>query len=444
MGGALLTDLYELNMAASYFRRDMAGEAVFSLFVRDLPPTRGFLVAAGLDDVLSFLEDFAFIDDDLAYLATIGFHAESLEAFRQLRFTGDVWAVPEGRVVVANEPLLEVSAPIAEAQLVETFVLNQVTMQSTLATNAARCRLAGRDRIGMLDFSFRRAPGTDAAMAMARACAMVGFAGTSNVEGARRYGVTPGGTMAHSYVQAFQSEEAAFGAFAEDRPDQATFLVDTYDTKAGLEAAIEVIHRLGLDDRASIRLDSGDLEALARWSRRRLDEAGLRGVRIFASGGLDEYAIEHLVTTGTPVDAVGIGTRMVASAEAPTLDSVYKLVSYDGRPVAKLSAEKATLPGPKQVFRDSPTDGDILALRDEEPGPGAEPLLQPVMKGGSRLAGPDSLAAAKTRFEADLGWLPAGARDLHRPEPVPLRLSELLARLDLEFRHDHGHRAGDS
>jgi nicotinate phosphoribosyltransferase len=438
MPAALLTDLYELNMAASYGRRDMAAEAVFSLFVRDLPPTRGFLVAAGLDDVLSFLEGFSFTEDELAYLATIGFHGESLEAFRQLRFTGDVWAVPEGRVVAANEPVLEVSAPIAEAQVVETYILNQVTMHTTLATNAARCRVAGRDRVGMLDFSFRRAPGTDAAMAMARACAMVGFAGTSNVEGARRYGVSPGGTMAHSYVQAFPSEEAAFRAFAEDRPDQATFLVDTYDTKAGVEAAIRVIHALGLDGRASIRLDSGDLEALARWSRRRLDQAGLRDVRIFASGGLDEYAIEHLVETGTPIDAVGIGTRMVASADAPTLDSVYKLVSYDGRPVAKLSEEKATLPGAKQVFRGSPTEGDVLALREEEPGPDAEPLLQPVMKGGSRLTGPVALSAGTTRFEADLGWLPAGALDLRRPQPVPVRLSEQLARLDLDFRHDHG------
>jgi nicotinate phosphoribosyltransferase len=438
MPGALLTDLYELNMAASYFRRDMAGEAVFSLFVRDLPPTRGFLVAAGLDDVLSFLEAFAFTEDDLAYLATIGFHGGSLEAFRRLRFTGDVWAVPEGRLVVADEPLLEVSAPIAEAQLVETYILNRVTMQTTLATNAARCRIAGQGRVGMLDFSFRRAPGTDAAMAMARACAMVGFAGTSNVEGARRYGVRPGGTMAHSYVQAFGSEEAAFAAFAEDRPDQATLLVDTYDTEAGVDAAIAVIRRLGLDDRASIRLDSGDIEALARWSRRRLDEAGLGGVRIFASGGLDEYEIERLVKKGTPIDAVGIGTRMVASAEAPTLDTVYKLVSYDGRPVAKLSAEKATLPGPKQVFRGSPKDGDVLALREEEPGADAEALLQPVMKGGSRLTGADALSAARSRFEGDLGWLPAAALDLRAPEPISVRLSEQLARLDREFRHDHG------
>jgi nicotinate phosphoribosyltransferase len=291
----------------------------------------------------------------------------------------------------------------------------------------------------MLDFSFRRAPGTDAALAMARACAMVGFAGTSNVEAARRYGVTPGGTMAHSYVQAFRSEEAALRAFAEGRPEQATLLVDTYDTEAGVEAAIRVIRRLALADRASIRLDSGDIEALARWSRRRLDEAGLGGVRIFASGGLDEYAIEHFVKTGTPVDAVGIGTRMVASAEAPTLDSVYKLVSYDGRPVAKLSADKATLPGPKQVFRGSSGDGDVLALRHEEPEPDAEALLQPVMKGGSRLAGPDALSAAKVRFEADLGWLPAAALDLHRPEAVPVRLSEQLGRLDREFRQDHGH-----
>ncbi len=191
--------------------------------------------------------------------------------------------------------------------------------------------------------------------------------------------------MAHSYVQAFRSEEEAFAAFAEDRPGQTTLLVDTYDTMAGVEAAITVIHRLGLGDRASIRLDSGDLEALARSSRRRLDEAGLPHVQIFASGGLDEFEIEHLVQTGAPIDAVGIGTRVAASSEAPTLDSVYKLVSYDGRPVSKLSADKATLPGAKQVLRGSSTSGDVLALREEVPGPEAEPLLQPVMKGGSRL-----------------------------------------------------------
>jgi nicotinate phosphoribosyltransferase len=293
--------------------------------------------------------------------------------------------------------------------------------------------------MGMLDFSFRRAPGLDAAMAMARACAIVGFAGTSNVEGARRYGVTPGGTMAHSYVQAFPSEEAAFLAFAEDRPDQATLLVDTYDTVSGVEAAIEVIKRLGLDDRASIRLDSGDLEALARWSRRRLDEAGLRRVRIFASGGLDEFEIERLVHSRAPIDAVGIGTRVAASADAPTLDSVYKLTSYEGRPVAKLSADKATLPGAKQVWRGPSGSDDVLTMRDEDRGPDSEPLLQPVMKGGSRVASPAPLAAAQHRFETDLDWLPADARDLRRPHPVPLRLSDRLAELDVQVRHRLGH-----
>jgi nicotinate phosphoribosyltransferase len=439
MAGALLTDLYEVNMAASYLRREMAGVAVFSLFVRELPPTRGFLVAVGLEDVLSFLERFSFTEDDLDYLGTIGFDRTTLDSFRRLRFTGDVWAVPEGRIVTANEPILEVSAPIAEAQLVETYLLNQVTHQMTLATNAARCRIAGRGRMGLLDFSFRRAPGLDAAMAMARACAIVGFTGTSNVDGARRYGVTPGGTMAHSYVQAFPSEQEAFLAFAEDRPEQATLLVDTYDTAAGVEAAIAVIRRMALGDRASIRLDSGDLEALARWSRRRLDEAGLPDVRIFASGGLDEFEIERLVQTEAPIDAVGIGTRVAASAEAPTLDSVYKLVSYEGRPVAKLSADKATLPGAKQVWRGRSDAGDLLTLREEHRGPHAEPLLQPVMKGGSRLAGPAPLSAARARFDADLDWLPAGARDLHRPHLVALQVSDRLAHLDREVRHRLGH-----
>jgi nicotinate phosphoribosyltransferase len=274
---------------------------------------------------------------------------------------------------------------------------------------------------------------------MARACAIVGLTGTSNVDGARRYGVTPGGTMAHSYVEAFPSEEAAFLAFAEDRPGQTTLLVDTYDTVSGVEAAIEVIKRLGLDDRASIRLDSGDLEALARWSRRRLDEAGLQHVRIFASGGLDEFEIEHLVHRRAPIDAVGIGTRVAASPEAPTFDSVYKLVSYDGRPVAKLSADKATLPGAKQVWRGPSGSGDVLTLRDEEHGPDADPLLLPVMKGGFRLARPAPLAAARALFDADLDWLPKGARDLRRPHPVSVRLSDRLAALDVQVRHRLGH-----
>src|SRR6266571_964038 len=300
MPGGLLTDLYELNMAASYLRRGMTGLATFSLFVRRLPPERGFLVAAGLADCLDFLESIRFEDDDLVYLRdALGFDAEALDAFRDLRFTGDVWAMPEGRLVFANEPLLEVTAPLPEAQLGETILLNKVTWQTTVASKAARGRIAadGRD---LVDFSSRRTQGVDAAMDVARNAALVGFVATSNVEAARRFGLAAAGTMAHSYIEAFSSEAEAFRAFAEDFPDRTTFLVDTYDTRRGVEAAIEVIRDLGL--------------------------TGPVGVRIFASGGLDELDIDLLVASGAPIDAFGVGTRMGVSADAPFVDSVYKLV----------------------------------------------------------------------------------------------------------------------
>jgi nicotinate phosphoribosyltransferase len=323
----LLTDLYGLNMAASYLRRDMVGEATFSLFVRQLPPNRGFLVAAGLDDCLDHLEQVHFTGADLDYLATIGFDAAALDAFAPLRFTGEVRAVPEGRLVFANEPLLEVTAPIAEAQLVESFLLNQVTLQTTVATKAARCVLAAGANVDLIDFGFRRAQGVDAAMAVARLAVMVGFVGTSNVEAARRFGLPPVGTMAHSYIEAFPSELEAFGSFAHDHTGQSTFLVDTYDTMGGVHHAIEVIHALHLGHEAAIRIDSGDLAAMARRARTALDDAGLPEVRIVVSGGLDEFALEALVSEGAPIDVAGVGTRMATSADAPFVDSAYKLVA---------------------------------------------------------------------------------------------------------------------
>ena len=271
----LLTDLYELNMAASYLQRGMGGEATFSLFIRQLPPTRGFLVAAGLEPALDFLEGFGLSEPELDYLGTeLGFEDPVLDALGALRFTGEVWAVPEGRVVYANEPLLEITAPIAVAQLVETFLLNQITFQTTIASKAARCVLAadGRD---VVDFALRRTQGLDAALAVARCSAIVGFAATSNVEAARRYGLRPAGTMAHSYIESFPSEKDAFRTFARDFPGRTTFLVDTYDTLNGVRTAIEVIRELGLADNLAVRLDSGDLDELSRGARALLDEAGL-------------------------------------------------------------------------------------------------------------------------------------------------------------------------
>jgi nicotinate phosphoribosyltransferase len=436
MGPALLTDLYELNMAASYLRRGMNRPATFSLFVRDLPPNRGFLVAAGLEACLDYLEAFRFRDGDLAYLRDeLGFDPAALAAFREIRFTGEVWAIPEGRIVFAREPLLEVTAPLPEAQLVETYLLNQITFQTTVASKAARCVLAAEGR-DVVDFAFRRTQGVEAAMAVARCSSMVGFAATSNVEAARRFGLRAAGTMAHSYIEAFRSERDAFEAFARDFPSGATFLVDTYDTLEGVREAISVIHDLELSGRLAVRLDSGDLAALARRTRAELDGAGLRNVRIFASGGLDEHEIQRLVSAGAPIDAFGVGTRMGVSADAPFLDTVYKLVEYDGRPVMKVSPRKVTAPGPKQVFRRARFAGDVVGLRDEPAPEGASPLLEPAMIRGGRIVatGAEGLAAARGRFREDLAGLPGDVGRLTGPLPPPVAFSGRLERLTEEVR----------
>jgi nicotinate phosphoribosyltransferase len=431
MGTLLLTDCYELRMAASYLRRGMQGLATFSLFVRRLPPERGFLVAAGLEDCLTFLEGFGADRADTAYLTDItGLTAADARALAGVRFTGDVWAVPEGRVVFENEPLIEVTSPIAEGQLVETYLLNQITFQTAIASKAARCRLAAQGRT-LVDFGFRRTHGVEAAMAAARVSAIAGFAATSNVEGARRYGLATSGTMAHSYVEAFASEVDAFRAFAEDFPDRPTFLVDTYDTEAGVRQAIRVAQERGLGDAFSVRLDSGDVDALARRARRLLDDAGCRGAHIFVSGGLDEHDIGTLVRNGAPIDAFGVGTKMGVSADAPSLDSAYKLVVYDGRPVLKLSAGKSTLPGAKQVFRNLGLGGDVLGLREEQL-PGRDPLLHPVMIAGRRTTAPDTLPVMAARLTADLDALPESARRIQHPEPVPVLVSGNLERLRQE------------
>jgi nicotinate phosphoribosyltransferase len=440
MGLALHTDLYELNMAASYLRRGMEQEATFSLFVRNLPAHRGFLVTAGLEPCLDFLERFRFDEEDLAYLRDgLGFTPDVVDRFQDVRFRGEVWAVPEGRIVFADEPLMEITAPIAIAQLVETYLLNVVTFQTTIASKAARCRLAARDR-QIVDFAFRRTQGADAAMAVARTTAMVGFSATSNVEAARRYGLRVSGTMAHSYIESFPSEAEAFRAFAEDFPDRTTFLVDTYDTLNGVRTAIDVIHELGLAGNLAVRLDSGELESLARQVRVLLDRAGLPDVRIFASGGLDELEVDRLVQAGAPIDAFGVGTRVGVSADAPYLDSVYKLVEFDGRPVLKLSEDKATEPGRKQVFRGP--SGDVVALREEPVPDRFEPMLIPVMHDGMRTGPRRDLEVARHLFEADLVRLPDEARRLRDPVAPRSTFSEALERLTDETRAEALRRAG--
>lgn len=437
--GALLTDLYELNMAASYLRRGMHQEATFSLFVRRLPPERGFLVAAGLEPCLAFLETFGFAEEELDYLGReLDFPDDAVDALGGLRFEGDVWAIPEGRIVHANEPLLEITAPIAVAQLVEPYLLNQITFQTTIASKAARCVLAadGRD---VVDFSLRRTQGADAAVNVARVSSIVGFGATSNVEAARRFDLAVAGTMAHSYVESFPTEIEAFRTFARDFPQRTTFLVDTYDTLNGVRAAIEVIRELELTENLGIRLDSGDLGELAKASRAILDVAGLPGVRIFASGGLDEVEIDRLVRAGAPIDAFGVGTRMGVSADAPTLDSAYKLVEYDGRPMIKLSSNKASAPGRKQVFR-GPI-GDTIGLRDEPLPAEHQPILVPVMRAGGRTGPHRTLDTARALFASDLERLPSETRRIVDPEPREPRISDALERLTEQARDDALKRA---
>jgi nicotinate phosphoribosyltransferase len=428
----LLTDLYELNMAASYWRRGMNDQATFSLFVRRLPPVRGFLVAAGIESCLDFLQELRFDEHDLRYLSdTLGFTARDLESFRRFRFTGDVWAIPEGRVALAGEPLVQVTAPLPEAQLIETLLLNQVTFETTIASKAARCVIAagGRD---VIDFAFRRTQGIEAGLDVARVSAMVGFAGTSNVEAARRYGLVAAGTMAHSYIEAFPNEIDAFRAFAQDFPERATFLVDTYDTMRGVERAIAVIDELGLRGQLGIRIDSGNLAQLARQIRRLLDRSDLSHVRIIASGGLDELQIDDLVRTGAPIDAFGVGTKMGVSADHPYLDTAYKLVCYANRPVMKLSRGKVTAPGRTQVFRRSRPFSDLVALYDEPVPAGRERVLEPLMTRGRRTGRRPSLADSHGRFQADLALLPGSARDLRSPKAPQVRSSPALRRMSDE------------
>jgi nicotinate phosphoribosyltransferase len=407
----LFTDLYELTMLQAYFNEGMREEAVFDLFVRRLPRQRNFLVACGLEQVLAYLEALHFSAASLAHLASLGLFTEPfLDHLAGFRFTGSVRAVPEGTIVFAGEPLLEVTAPLPEAQLVETYLLNQLTFGTMVASKAARAVIAAAGR-RLVDFGSRRAHGTDAAMKAARAMYIAGYEATSNVLAGREYGIPVAGTMAHSYVQAHDSETAAFAAFLRSFPET-TLLVDTYDTCEGVRRAAQAAKAVGAGRLRAIRLDSGDLAALAKQARAVLDQEGLTGVGIFASGGLDEYEIAALLAAGAPIDGFGVGTEAVVSGDAPSLDSAYKLVSYAGHGRVKLAAEKRTLPGRKQVWRrlaGGRMAGDTVALADE-PGDG-EPLLVEVMRDGE-VTRRESIDAARARVREQLARLPDGLRTL--------------------------------
>jgi nicotinate phosphoribosyltransferase len=431
MNPALLTDLYQLTMAQAYWRESLLEPAVFSLSVRRLPPRRNFLMACGLDDALRFLETLRFDDEALGFLDGLGgFRSDFLDWLGALRFTGDVRAVPEGTPVFADEPILEVRAPLPEAQVVETFLMNQLHLQTVLASKGARVVVAAGGR-RVVDFGLRRMHGTDAGLKSARAFHIAGVAATSNVMAGQVYGIPVAGTMAHSYIQAHDSEDAAFRAFADLYPET-VLLVDTYDTLAGVRRVVALADELGDAFRVrAIRLDSGDLARLATAARRILDAAGLERVEIFATGGLDEDRIAGLVAAGAPIDGFGVGTRMGVSADAPSLDMVYKLTEYAGSGRVKLSSGKAILPGPKQVFRveeDGVAVHDVIARADET-GPG-RPLLRPVMRGGRRVEGGAPLDDARRHAALELGRLPARIQSLEPADPpYPVRVSDALAGL---------------
>jgi len=441
---SLLTDQYELAMAASYFRRDMNETAVFELFVRHLPPHRRWLLAAGLGPALALVERMRFGPEELEYLRSLGFAEPFLEHLAEFRFAGDVDAIPEGTVVFENEPLVRVTAPRIAAQLLETLLLNQVNFQTAIATKAARIVLAiggGRpDRDGRLvDFSPRRDHGVDAAMKAARAAALAGAGGTSNVAAAKRYGLRPVGTMAHSYVMSFEHEEDAFRAFMQDFPGNAVMLVDTYDSREGVRHAIAAARATGVHLKG-VRLDSGDLGALSRAARALLDEAGMADARIVASGDLEELHIARLVAAGAPIDVWGVGTDLGTSRDSPAVGGVYKLVAdmpVPGRwrSAYKRSPAKATMPGPKQVFRRSAgrrMAGDVIGLADEQLA--GQPLLEPAMRAGKRV-GAEPLELMRECAAAQLESLPEALREPgpgsgHEPYPVTCsdRLQELAAR----------------
>ena len=438
----LFTDLYELTMAQAYYRQGMHQQATFGLTVRSYPPNRGYLVSAGLDDVLEYLSRLQFDDDAISYLRSLGmFTADFLEFLREVRFTGTVRAVPEGRLFFVDEPVLEITAPIIEAQLVETYVINQINLQSALATKAARCVWAAQGR-GIADFASRRTQGSDAAMKMARASYIAGFASTSNVLAASQYDIPPAGTMAHSFISSFPSELEAFRAYSKSFPDRTVLLLDTYDTVAGAWNAVAIAKELEAEGNrlSAVRLDSGDYTELSRRVRQLLDREGLDYVRILASGGLDEYALESLVQGGAQIELFGVGTKAGVSADAPWSDMVYKLVCFDGRPVMKLSEGKMSLPGAKQVFRRRSEEGslsaDIIGLQEESGPVDAEPLLEEAMIDGVRTSPHASLHDLRERFRGEFASLHERFKDLHRPPQFPVSISPRLQRMTAEVREE--------
>lgn len=436
---ALFTDLYELTMAACYFEQEMFERATFSLFIRNYPPSRRYFVSAGLVEALNYLENLEFTADDLDYLdQTELFKPEFLSYLERLRFSGDVHALAEGRIFFANEPILEVTAPIIEAQIVETFLINAINLQTMIATKASRCVQAAWPR-KIVDFSLRRTQGTDAGLKVARASFIGGFIGTSNVLAGKTYGIPVFGTMAHSFITSFAKEIDAFRAFAQTFPENTLLLVDTYDTLSGTTKATKIGKEMAKKGKKlkGVRLDSGDIAHLSREVRKILKKSGLDEVTIFASGGFDEYKIQKVFAQGGDIDSFGVGTKMGVSTDAPYLDMAYKMVKYGGRSVLKLSPGKATSPSDKQIFRYTTPTGklnkDIIGLRDDRLK-GGEPLLKKVMDNGEMIFQSPSLPQIQERFQEEFLKLDDRYKDIKEGgEVFPVSLSPRLRSLQKEI-----------
>ncbi len=432
--GPLFTDLYELTMAAAYFEHQVFADATFSLFIRNYPPKRNFFVAAGLEDALRELESYRFSDNDIAYLKNTNlFSSDFISYLKKFNFSGHVFAMPEGTLFFVNEPLLEVTGPVIEAQVIETFLLNTIGFQTMIASKAARCVHAAQGR-RLIDFSLRRTQGHDAGMKVARSTYIAGFTGTSNVMAGQVYEIPTSGTMAHSYIQTYVSELDAFNAYKESFPKNSVFLIDTYDTLEGAKIAVKVAKEMKKRGTplVGLRLDSGDMAVLSQQVRKILDDAGLFEVKIFASSGFDEFKIEEVLDRGAKINAFGVGTKIGVSADAPYLDIVYKLVNFNDRDVRKLSPGKVTLAGQKQVFRVKDKQGryleDYIGLRNEEID-GAVPLLESVMRNGKIVGCLPSLPEIQNRFRKNFSALDVKYKSLHDTVIYPVKLTPRLAQL---------------
>lgn len=428
----LLGDLYQFTMLQTYLEQEMNEIAVFELFVRKLPPGRNFMVAAGLEQVLEFLENLHFTAEELDWLAT-RFPPHVIRYLEQFRFAGDVHAMPEGTLFFPNEPILRITAPLPQAQLVESRIINLLHFETLIATKAARSVLAAPDKL-LVDFGMRRAHGAEAGLLAARASYLAGFSGTATVLAGTMYGIPIFGTMAHSFIQAHSSESEAFEHFARSHPGNTILLIDTYDTEAAAAKVVALANKLQADNIRinGVRLDSGDLAQHARNVRRILDDGGLRDSTIFASGNLDEYRLHALLAAQAPIDGFGIGTALDISIDAPALDCAYKLQEYAGIPRRKHSEGKATWPGRKQVYRlydaDDCLQSDTVALERDDPQPG-EPLIQPFMHAGRRLQPQLSLHALRSRTLTGYQRLPAAMTVLESAPAYPVAISDALKAL---------------